>query len=78
MIYIKRVEDILGEGWDMYAEGQKLKNECLSFQRKLDTRHMFENWLSQVASSNLSVSGRIFEISKNRSNGESLQFCHPV
>jgi dynein heavy chain 1 len=75
MVYIKRVEDILGEGWDMYTEGQKLKNECLAFQSKLDTRRLFENWLAQTTTSNLSVSGRIFEISKNRSKGLSSLLC---
>jgi dynein heavy chain 1 len=25
LIYMKRVEDILGKGWELYAEGQKLQ-----------------------------------------------------
>ena len=36
--YMKRVEDVLGKGWELYAEGQKLQNESNSFKKKLDTR----------------------------------------
>ena len=25
--YMKRVEDVLGKGWELYAEGQKLQSE---------------------------------------------------
>jgi dynein heavy chain 1 len=36
--YMHRVEDVLGKGWELYAEGQKLQNESLIFRKKLDTR----------------------------------------
>jgi dynein heavy chain 1, cytosolic len=36
--YMRRVEDVLGKGWELYAEGQKLQNESLIFRKKLDTR----------------------------------------
>ncbi|KAF5351047.1 hypothetical protein D9756_008173 [Leucocoprinus leucothites] len=36
--YMKRVEDVLGKGWELYAEGQKLQQESLAFRKKLDTK----------------------------------------
>jgi dynein heavy chain 1, cytosolic len=36
--YMKRVEDVLGKGWEMYAEGQKLQTDSNNFKKKLDTR----------------------------------------
>jgi hypothetical protein len=37
LTYMKRVEDVLGKGWELYAEGQKLQSESAAFRRKLDT-----------------------------------------
>ncbi|KAI7869607.1 dynein heavy chain [Mucor mucedo] len=65
-LYMKRVEDVLGKGWELYAEGQKLQAESSSFRKKLDTRPIYENWLQEIMKRDLSVSGRIFEISRNR------------
>lgn len=36
--YMKRVEDILGNQWGMYHEGQKLQSESNSFKEKLKTK----------------------------------------
>ena len=33
---MKRVEDVLGKGWELYAEGQKLQHESVSFRKKLE------------------------------------------
>ncbi|KAI7858782.1 dynein heavy chain [Circinella umbellata] len=65
-LYMKRVEDVLGKGWELYAEGQKLQIESNSFRKKLDTRLIYENWLQEITRRDLSVSGRIFEVSRNR------------
>ncbi|KAG2237733.1 dynein heavy chain [Thamnidium elegans] len=71
-LYMKRVEDVLGKGWELYAEGQKLQIESSSFRKKLDTRLIYENWLQEITKRDLSVSGRIFEISRNRVQKKSL------
>ena len=34
--YMKRVEDVLGKGWELYAEGQKLQSESSAFRKKLE------------------------------------------
>ena len=33
LAYMKRVEDVLGRGWELYAEGQKLQAESAAFRR---------------------------------------------
>ncbi|KAI9105868.1 dynein heavy chain [Phlyctochytrium arcticum] len=65
-LYMNRVEDVLGKGWALYAEGQKLEMESSSFRKKLDTKPIFETWLAEVQKRDLAVTGRIFEITRNR------------
>ena len=36
--YLKRFEDVLGKGWELYSEGQKLASESATFKKKLDTK----------------------------------------
>ncbi|CAG8723873.1 15561_t:CDS:2, partial [Acaulospora colombiana] len=72
--YMKRVEDVLGKGWEKYAEGQKLQTESNNFKRKLDTRPIFEAWHKAFTERrDLNISGRLFEITKNRAQGNILQ-----
>ncbi|KAF9042285.1 cytoplasmic dynein heavy chain 1 [Panaeolus papilionaceus] len=70
--YMKRVEDVLGKGWEHYAEGQKLQSESAAFRKKLDTRPIFEAWLSEIGRRNLGVDGRLFEIVRLRGGGFQL------
>ncbi|KAI6102804.1 dynein heavy chain, N-terminal region 1-domain-containing protein [Pisolithus sp. B1] len=35
LAYMKRVEDVLGKGWELYAEGQKLQSEDMAINRCL-------------------------------------------
>ncbi|KAF2182427.1 dynein heavy chain [Zopfia rhizophila CBS 207.26] len=71
--YMKKVEDILGKDWALHAEGQKLQAESSMFKKKLDTRPIFESWLQEVARRKLSISGRLFIITKNRAAGNILE-----
>lgn len=71
--YMKRVEDVLGKGWELYAEGQKLESESQSFRRKLDTRPIYDAWLHEINRRSMQISGRLFDITKNRSQGSMLQ-----
>ena len=65
---------MLGDGWGLYAEGQKLQEESDSFRRKLETKSIFDSWLSDISRRHLStlISGRIFDL-KNRSQGGTFQ-----
>ncbi|KAJ3273119.1 hypothetical protein HDV01_004758 [Terramyces sp. JEL0728] len=62
---MKKVEYILGKGWEQYQEGQKLYNEQMSFQKQLDTSSLFETWLNEEMNRAF-IGGRIFTITKNR------------
>ena len=39
--YLQRVEDVLGRGWELDVEGQKLKADGDNFRRKLNTDQAF-------------------------------------
>lgn len=69
LTYMKRVEDVLGKGWELYAEGQKLQSESQAFRRKLDARGVFEAWLHDINRRNMGVDGRLFEIVRIRGVG---------
>ncbi|KAI8818344.1 dynein heavy chain [Fimicolochytrium jonesii] len=73
--YMKRVEDVLGRGWELYAEGQKLQMESTSFKKKLETRPIYDAWLADILKRDVSVTGRIFTITKNRAQGNALQLA---
>lgn len=46
--YLRRVEDVLGKGWESHVEGQKLKADGDSFRNKLNTQELFEDWSRKV------------------------------
>lgn len=72
-IYMKRVEDVLGKGWELYAEGQKLQSESETFRRKLDTRSLFDSWLHDINRRDMTIAGRVFDVTKNRAANNALQ-----
>ncbi len=65
--YMRRVEDVLGKGWENHVEGQKLKADGDSFRLKLNTQELFDDWSRKVTQKQLGVSGRIFSIESMRS-----------
>lgn len=67
-VYMKRVEDVLGKGWELYAEGQRLHNESETFKRKLSTRALFEGWLQDIQRRDMTISGRLFTVNRNRAS----------
>ncbi|KAI9745692.1 MAG: Dynein heavy chain, cytoplasmic [Claussenomyces sp. TS43310] len=71
--YMKKVEDVLGTEWALHSEGQKLQSESNMFRRKLDTRPIFEAWLHDVQRRQISISGLLFSINKNRAAGYALE-----
>ncbi|KAI5805001.1 dynein heavy chain, N-terminal region 1-domain-containing protein [Geopyxis carbonaria] len=71
--YMRRVEDVLGHGWELYHEGQKLQGESNTFKKKLDTRPIFDSWLLDITRRNITISGRLFSINRNRAAGNTLE-----
>ncbi|KAF7974161.1 hypothetical protein HWV62_13279 [Athelia sp. TMB] len=72
LTYMKRVEDVLGKGWELYAEGQKLQSESTAFRKKLDTRPVYDAWLHDINRRDMGVNGRLFEIVRLRGGGFQL------
>lgn len=70
--YMKRVEDVLGRGWEHYAEGQKLQSESNAFKKKLDTKPVYEAWVQDINKRSLSIDGHLFEIVRLRGGGYQL------
>ncbi|TPX53424.1 hypothetical protein SeMB42_g00788 [Synchytrium endobioticum] len=70
-LYMRRVEDVLGKGWELYAEGQKLAAIGSAFRKKLETRPVYDAWLAEITRREVSVSGLIFDVSKSRTAGGS-------
>uniref|UniRef100_A0A0X3P013 Dynein heavy chain, cytoplasmic n=1 Tax=Schistocephalus solidus TaxID=70667 RepID=A0A0X3P013_SCHSO len=60
--YLRRVEDVLGKGWEHHREGQILKADGDSFKAKLNTNEIFEDWCRKVHQKPINISGRIFAI----------------
>lgn len=65
-MYLKRVEDVLGKGWETHIDGQKLKADGDSFRAKLSTNELFQDWARKVQERNFGITGRIFLIESAR------------
>lgn len=48
-MYLKRVEDVLGKGWEGHLEGQQLKQDGESFRQKLNTQQVYEEWIHKAS-----------------------------
>ena len=72
--YMKRVEDVLGKGWESYAEGHKLQVESASFRAKLDTKPLYEAWIAEITRrGNLTINGRLFDVIRTRATANNAQ-----
>ena len=71
--YMKKVEAVLGPGWDLHAEGKKLQEESELFRDKLKTDRIFDIWVSDVQRRRISIAGQLFDINRVRSQGGILE-----
>ncbi|TKR93274.1 hypothetical protein L596_007763 [Steinernema carpocapsae] len=62
--YVKRVEAVLGRGWENHVEGRQLKQEFDNFRQKLNTNLLFDEWISQITNKQLNVGGRLYAIER--------------
>ena len=70
--YMAKIESVLGKDWNLHSEGQRLEENGDMFRRKLDTRAIFESWLQDVQKRRFRISGRLFNLTKNRANNNQL------
>ena len=73
--YMKKVESVLGAQWSMHSEGQKLQNESADFRKKLDVTPVYQSWLQDVTRRNIQITGRLFNINRNRASGNALELA---
>lgn len=66
---MKRVEDVLGKGWELYADGERLKTESDAFRKKLNPQPIFDAWIRDVTKREHRASGRLLEIVRHRNAG---------
>ncbi|KXS20765.1 hypothetical protein M427DRAFT_130976 [Gonapodya prolifera JEL478] len=64
--YMSRVENVLGNRWQEYAEGQKLAAEWRAFKSRLETKPLFDAWLKTVQDRGNAQAQRVFAIVKTR------------
>lgn len=71
---MRRVEDVLGKGWENHVEGQRLKADGDSFRQKLNTQELFDDWSRKVGNSRvitleslekLAILKRVFFLQEN-------------
>jgi dynein heavy chain 1 len=66
---MKRVNDIIGKGWGLHAEGQKLRSESTTFRKQRDTRPVYDAWPHDINCQEMGVNGRLFETVRLRGCG---------
>jgi dynein heavy chain 1 len=69
---MKKVENVLGKGWNLYAQGQQLEREDVAFRKQLDTKSMFQQWVREETCRK-PVGGKIFAIKRNKLRGNQLE-----
>ncbi|CAJ0934537.1 unnamed protein product, partial [Mesorhabditis belari] len=69
---MKKVEYVLGKGWENHVEGQQLKKESDNFGKKLDVQPMLDEWIKQMHEKTISASARLFLVEKRSKDGKPL------
>ena len=58
---VKKVEQVLGSGWEQYAEGQSLLKYSQALHRLLDTTPLVQSWIKEQIARPV-ISGPIFKV----------------
>ena len=66
--YMKRVESVLGKGWETHVDGQRLKSDGDHFKRQLNTQLVFEDWTIKSHQKSLGIQERLFVVESARNN----------
>ncbi|CAJ0587193.1 unnamed protein product, partial [Mesorhabditis spiculigera] len=67
---MKKVEDVLGKGWEGHVDGQQLKKESDMFRQRLNIQPMYDDWVKCTKEKNLSASGKLLTIDKRNQEGK--------
>lgn len=69
-VYLQRVQDVLGTGWEHYADGQRIYAESTTFARKLDTRPLLAAWSQDAARRGTHITGPLLRVAADRATRE--------
>ncbi|KAI0984717.1 hypothetical protein GJ496_002628 [Pomphorhynchus laevis] len=61
-MYLKRVEDVIGKGWENHVDGIKLRTEGEAFLQKLNAQAIFDDWKQKVMQKDIEISGVLLVI----------------
>ncbi|EMR09626.1 hypothetical protein PNEG_02210 [Pneumocystis murina B123] len=71
--YMKNIENVLGKGWELYTDAQKLQSDTTIFKNKLNAYKIYEAWLHDISKKKISITGRLFKIIKKRTLDNTLE-----
>lgn len=71
--HLRRVEDVLGPGWEKSAEGNKLQAMGDSLVERVNPTAIYQSWLNEMNQRDLAVSGNVFRIAKEEGRGLVLE-----
>lgn len=70
---LRRVEDVLGKGWEQHTEGQNLKQLGEEFAKKLNPQSIYDPWIKEIKDTkSLDVGSRIFGVKQHGGRGFEL------
>jgi dynein heavy chain 1 len=70
---LNRVESVFGKDWDKSPEGEQLRKTGDELVRRINTESIYNNWLQDMKSRELTVLGKVFRISQSADNHLQLQ-----
>lgn len=68
--YMKRVEAVLGKGWEQHPDGRKLKEEGDNFRAKINTVALFEEWVAEASDQQLATTRPLFKVETVRDGAQ--------
>lgn len=72
-MYLDRVGQVLGTGWEQHVDGRSLKEDGDRFHKMLDPQTLYDEWVQEALSKDLSVTGTVFDVQLERTGGGHLE-----
>ncbi|KAF4654456.1 hypothetical protein FOZ61_008250 [Perkinsus olseni] len=70
---INQVASVLGPTWDKHIDGQRIKEECDFFAKKLDTSRLFEAWVKNARGVSIDWGARVLAVHRARNGNLALK-----
>lgn len=63
---LNRVSSVLGQDWQLYADGENLYNECMQFRQKIDAKPIVNEWVKSITSKKFFSDEPLFIVKKGK------------